>query len=233
MSACSRATPRRPASLSCGDSPVAARGSLARRTRAGGVGSAGHPHHRPADFVGRSPTWLVSPQAWWRYRTGGPPDQRATCRPNRPGSRRGAHGLHDRIDPLGEPLPTSNAASAPSSSAAARFAADRLVTHIRKPAAEPMATSAVDTPPPAPWTNTVAPGVARWRRSGCAGRSAGPAPAGIPEPGRARRAARPAWPGWGESRWRRRSHRRGQAVRGWSPRSGPVPTRAQRRPRPR
>src|SRR4051794_30498757 len=50
----------------------------------------------------------------------------------------------------GSRAPDSNAWSAPSSTALARLASSRPVTHIRYPAADPSATSAVDTPPPAP-----------------------------------------------------------------------------------
>ena len=55
--------------------------------------------------------------------------------------------------------PVSNACSAPSRNASSRFRSERLVTHIRTPAALPSTVSAVATPPPAPWTSTVIPGV--------------------------------------------------------------------------
>jgi hypothetical protein len=58
----------------------------------------------------------------------------------------------------GSRAPGSKAASAPNSSARARFSSDRLVTHTRSPAAAPSRSAAVATPPPAPCTSTVAPG---------------------------------------------------------------------------
>ena len=58
----------------------------------------------------------------------------------------------------GSRAPLSNARSAPSATACSPLAASRLVTHIRMPAAVPSWTSAVATPPAAPWTRTVAPG---------------------------------------------------------------------------
>ncbi len=58
----------------------------------------------------------------------------------------------------GSRAPDSKAWSAPSSSARARFASSRLVTHTRSPAAAPRRTRAVETPPPAPCTSTVPPG---------------------------------------------------------------------------
>ncbi len=58
----------------------------------------------------------------------------------------------------GSRAPVSNAWSAPSESACARLSSERLVTHIRTPAAAPSTVSAVATPPPAPWTSTVIPG---------------------------------------------------------------------------
>ena len=58
----------------------------------------------------------------------------------------------------GSRAPDSKAWSAPSSSASARLAPERLVTHTRIPAALPSTVSAVATPPPAPWTSTVCPG---------------------------------------------------------------------------
>ena len=58
----------------------------------------------------------------------------------------------------GSRAPGSNASSAPSSTARARLDSERLVAHTRRPAARPNTISAVATPPPAPWTRTVAPG---------------------------------------------------------------------------
>lgn len=58
----------------------------------------------------------------------------------------------------GNRAPGGNTASAPSSPTRTRFASSRLVAHIRYPAARPSMTSAVATPPPAPWTSTVPPG---------------------------------------------------------------------------
>ena len=63
----------------------------------------------------------------------------------------------------GSRAPASKAWSAPSVSASARLASERLVTHIRTPAALPSTVRAVATPPPAPWTSTVIPGVTRPR----------------------------------------------------------------------
>ena len=63
----------------------------------------------------------------------------------------------------GSRSPDSNARSAPSDIAVARFSSERLVTHTRAPAALASTTSAVATPPAAPWTSTVIPGTT-WPR---------------------------------------------------------------------
>ena len=57
----------------------------------------------------------------------------------------------------GSRAPDSKAWAAPRARAASPLAASRLVTHIRNPAALPNCTSAVATPPDAPWTSTVSP----------------------------------------------------------------------------
>ena len=59
----------------------------------------------------------------------------------------------------GSRSPDSNAAWAPISSALARLASSRLVTSTRSPAARPSTIAAVATPPPAPCTSTVSPGL--------------------------------------------------------------------------
>src|ERR1019366_2177391 len=58
----------------------------------------------------------------------------------------------------GSRAPGSNACSAPSCSARARFSSERPVTQTRTPAALPSTVSAVATPPVAPWTRIVCPG---------------------------------------------------------------------------
>ena len=59
----------------------------------------------------------------------------------------------------GRRAPDSNAASAPSSIALARLASEREVTNTSSPAAWASWIAAVDTPPPAPWTRIVSPGL--------------------------------------------------------------------------
>ena len=59
----------------------------------------------------------------------------------------------------GSRSPDSNAAWAPISSALARLVSSRLVTSTRSPAARPSTIAAVATPPPAPCTSTVSPGL--------------------------------------------------------------------------
>ncbi len=63
----------------------------------------------------------------------------------------------------GSRCPGSNAWSAPSSTASARLSSERLVTHTRIPAADASVIRALETPPAAPCTSTVAPGVTRAR----------------------------------------------------------------------
>ena len=82
-------------------------------------------------------------------------------------------GFNERIECAQEASPTvSNTAStrsgsrspfgkvacAPSLAASARFSSVRPVTQTCRPAARPSCTSAVDTPPEAPWTSIVCPG---------------------------------------------------------------------------
>jgi hypothetical protein len=59
----------------------------------------------------------------------------------------------------GSRSPLPNTASAPSSRARRPFSSEREVAQTRTPAARPSAITAVATPPPAPWTRTVIPGL--------------------------------------------------------------------------
>ena len=59
----------------------------------------------------------------------------------------------------GRRAPGSKAWSAPSSTALARLASSRLVTQVRMPAVLASTIRAVATPPPAPWTSSVEPGL--------------------------------------------------------------------------
>ena len=65
----------------------------------------------------------------------------------------------------GSRAPDSNAASAPTSNAQARFAGVRAVAQTRNPNSRPSWIAAVATPPDAPCTKTVSPESRRQRRN--------------------------------------------------------------------